>query len=181
MSKWTTLVQSREEFRASKLGISNSGQWTLKEYDIVNHGDFPSLAGLSSIWRCNPNLAGCHCFNRFETSPICYPHSICVLASPATRRRLYVVHIECGLWWEKKVPFKPQSILGALYGRHAKERRDMAFGMWAILKQGGIVDLPSPKHSDEIGEIYHMPTTSLNMLTQSSDILFFAALQSMTG
>jgi len=76
-----------------------------------------------------------------------------------------------------ETPFATEQFTAGLYSRTATERKDMAFGMWAVLERGGTANLPPPDYSHSKGDIYRALTTSLWEATQSLDGLYLAALQ----
>jgi hypothetical protein len=68
-----------------------------------------------------------------------------------------------------------------LYSRTAKEERDMAYGMWAILQRQGATGLPRPDYSSSTAEIYRIFTLNLITTTQSLTPLLLAAVKNVTG
>jgi hypothetical protein len=64
-----------------------------------------------------------------------------------------------------------------LYSRVSTNPKDMAFGMWAILKKLGAVNLRDPDYSQDIGNIYRTLAVQIVHLTQSLDPLFLAAIE----
>lgn len=68
-----------------------------------------------------------------------------------------------------------------LYERKSTDPKDMAYGMWAILKARGAPDLSTPSYQREVGDIYKELTVNLIQLTGSLEFLFFAAAQRQPG
>lgn len=66
-------------------------------------------------------------------------------------------------------------LVGALYQRAASNRRDMAYGIWAILHKLGASSLPEPTYDaddeTEIPLLYRQPTVNLLEVTKNLRIL----------
>lgn len=74
-----------------------------------------------------------------------------------------------------------EALLTGLYSRQAKEPKDMAYGLWAVLKRSGTKGLPEPDYSIDTGDIYKTFTTHVMRMTQSMDPLLLAALKGIEG
>jgi hypothetical protein len=68
-----------------------------------------------------------------------------------------------------------------LYARTAKEDKDMAYGMWAVLQRQGATGLPRPDYSSSTAELYRIFTLNLIKTTQSLTPLLLAAVKNVTG
>jgi hypothetical protein len=68
-----------------------------------------------------------------------------------------------------------------LYPRTAKEDKDIAYGMWAILQRHGATGLPRPDYSSSTAEIHRIFTLNLLTTTQSLTPLLLAAVKNVTG
>jgi hypothetical protein len=70
-------------------------------------------------------------------------------------------------------------LVGALYQRAASNRRDMAYGIWAILHKLGASSLPEPTYDaddeTEIPLLYRQLTVNLLEVTKNLRILYIAA------
>lgn len=74
-----------------------------------------------------------------------------------------------------------RELLDGMYGRHAREPKDMAFGMWSILKRFSKQELPEVNHSDDIGTIYRTFASFWMITFKSLDLLFLAAAKGVHG
>lgn len=102
--------------------------------------------------------------------------------------------LACGFWagisglkshrrsFEMKCTFlTEEALLTGLYSRKAKEPKDMAYGMWAVLKQGGTKGLPEPDYSLSTGDVFKTFTVHIMQMTQSIEPLLLSALKGMAG
>ena len=73
----------------------------------------------------------------------------------------------------------PDSLVGALYQIAATNRRDMAYGIWAILRNLGAIDLPKPAYDADDGTqiplVYWQLTINLLQVTGNLRMLYIAA------
>jgi hypothetical protein len=70
-------------------------------------------------------------------------------------------------------------LIDELYSRKATERKDMAYGVCAILQRLGATNLPAPDYSHTTGDVYRRLTTCIMMATRSLDTLLLAAFQNL--
>lgn len=79
----------------------------------------------------------------------------------------------------------PDSLVGALYQRAATNRRDMAYGIWAILRNLGATDLPKPAYDADDGTqiplVYWQLTINLLQVTGNLRMLYIAAGRRLQG
>ncbi|KAK8137540.1 heterokaryon incompatibility protein-domain-containing protein [Apiospora sp. TS-2023a] len=68
-----------------------------------------------------------------------------------------------------------------LYSRSAKEPKDMAFGMWAVLERGGALNLPTPDSSLSLGYVYSTFARHLVYITRRADLILLAAVKGVDG
>lgn len=76
-------------------------------------------------------------------------------------------------------------LVGALYRRAASDPRDMAYGIWAILRKLGASDLPLPTYDADserqLPSIYRQLTVSLMQVTGNLRTLHVAAARGLPG
>jgi hypothetical protein len=74
-----------------------------------------------------------------------------------------------------------EDLLEGLYIRKATNPKDMAYGMWSVLRILGVTDLQEPSYIMDIEQIYHIFTVHLIKITRSLDFLPMAAAQGLPG
>ncbi|KAH7117742.1 hypothetical protein B0J11DRAFT_583136 [Dendryphion nanum] len=74
-----------------------------------------------------------------------------------------------------------RQLLDGMYGRHARDPKDMAFGMWAVLKRFSDHQLPEADYTDDIGSIYRTFASIWITTFRSLDPLFLAAAKGVHG
>lgn len=74
-----------------------------------------------------------------------------------------------------------EDLLTGLCSRTAREPKDMAYGMWAVLERGGIGSLPKPDYSANTGDVFKTFTIHIMQMTQSVEPLLLAALKGLPG
>jgi hypothetical protein len=72
-------------------------------------------------------------------------------------------------------------LLTALYSRRAKDPKDMAFGLWAVLDRRAGKKLKLPGYSHNTGDVYRDFTVHLANITNSMDFLLYAAARNYPG
>jgi hypothetical protein len=95
--------------------------------------------------------------------------------------------IVCQVTAVKRNDFAPSKIrastsdglVGGLYRRYATNPMDMAYGVWAILKQRGAIDVQEPTYERDINQTYWMLTVYLIQATTSLEILPLAAARGL--
>lgn len=81
-------------------------------------------------------------------------------------------------------PLRPsnlQDIINDLYNRTARDPKDMAFGMWAILQTRAPFRLPKPDYQQPQAAIYQTFTQLLVQITKSPQLLLYAAIKNVPG
>jgi hypothetical protein len=74
-------------------------------------------------------------------------------------------------------PYATDNLIYALYSRQARDPKDMAFGMWAVLQKRSATRLYVPDRDRDTGDIHQIFTTSLTQATDSLHVLFYSAIQ----
>jgi hypothetical protein len=72
-------------------------------------------------------------------------------------------------------------LVGGIYLRRAGDPKDMAYGMWAVLRKTGAVNLPEPTYTRELREITWTLTVHVIQTTHSLAFLPLAAAQGQPG
>jgi hypothetical protein len=72
-------------------------------------------------------------------------------------------------------------LVGGLYQRQATNPKDIAYGIWAILRMRGAKDLPEPDYRLHEGQIYWELTVHLMNITRNLRILHMAAAKGLSG
>lgn len=70
-----------------------------------------------------------------------------------------------------------ESFTLALYSHSAQDPKDMAFGMWTVLKRGGKLSLPPPNAFLSLGHLYRVFAIHLVHMTERLDLLHIAAVK----
>ena len=75
-----------------------------------------------------------------------------------------------------------EDLTSCLYARDAREPKDMAFGVWAVLQKKAIdIPLPQITYANDLGHIYWTLSMELIQRTSSIQLLYWAASKGISG
>ncbi|KAK7976649.1 hypothetical protein PG989_015112 [Apiospora arundinis] len=172
---WVNLILSRERLQKYDLAFRNSLPTALESYGLfvrkvskAKTGNLDAQSALAILTVLAAldigSILGMSVPGLFISSII----SIIFLFTVAKYRLQHV---------RGSSDFANEGFTIGLYHRNAKERRDMAFGMWAVLERGGALNLPAPDASLDYPDIYRTFATHISQITQRADLILLAAIQ----
>ncbi|KAK8001706.1 hypothetical protein PG991_013928 [Apiospora marii] len=189
-SPWANIMINRENPKTSNFSIQNGLPTTLASY----------ISLVRRISRIKQNIATIE-----VVIVIAGPPYSGLFALAAQRPITYVIFVCFVIWafvvfhifkmfpkvfnpdpsrtrYSKQANHVPSDGLAiSLYCRKAKDPKDMAFGMWAVLKRAGASNLPAPDDSLGLGHVYWIFSSQLITTTQRLDLLLLAAAKGVHG
>ncbi|KAK8015199.1 hypothetical protein PG990_008495 [Apiospora arundinis] len=172
---WVNLILSRERLQKYDLAFRNSPPTALESYGLFVRKVSKAKTGILDAQSALAILTFVAALDIGSILGMSVPglfiSSIITIIFLFTVAKYRLQHVRGSSY------FSNESFMIGLYHRNAKERRDMAFGMWAVLERGGALNLPAPDASLSIADIYRTFATHISQITQRADLILLAAIQ----